>query len=102
MLRACLEKKGVPSEQLPSTSSATGQRLGRFVKQEINRAVNEMIKDHPHARIIYEELNVASLRFKVLAMTSYLYLSNLAHFPDQIPCPPPNLELPPHPLYPRT
>ncbi len=63
-LRACLEKKGVPSEQLPSTSSATGQRLGRFVRQEINRAVNEMIKDHPHARIIYEELNVASMRFK--------------------------------------
>src|SRR6266849_10652575 len=28
-LRACLEKKGVPKEKLPSTSSATGQRLGR-------------------------------------------------------------------------
>ncbi len=83
-LRACLEKKGVPSQQLPSTSSATGQRLGRFVRQEINRAVNEMIKDHPDARIIYEELNVASMRFKARAMNNYLYASNLGHIPEQI------------------
>ena len=83
-LRACLEKKGVPSKRLPSTSSVTGQRLGRFVRQEINRAVNEMIKDHPHARIIYEELNVASMRFKARAMNSYLYASNLAHIPEHI------------------
>ena len=78
-LRACLEKEGVPSEQLPSTSSATGQRLGRFVRQEINRAVNAMIKDHPDTRLIYEESNVASMRFKARAMNSYLYASNLAH-----------------------
>ena len=83
-LRACLEKKGVPREQLPSTSTATGQRLGRFVRQEINRAVNEMLKDHPNARIIYEELNVASMRFKARAMNSYLYASNLAHIPAHI------------------
>ncbi len=83
-LRACLEKKGVPSKRLPSTSSATGQRLGRFVRQEINRAVNEMIEDHPHARFIYEELNVASMRFKARAMNSYLYASNLAHIPEHI------------------
>jgi Putative transposase DNA-binding domain len=83
-LRACLEKKGVPSEQLPSPSSGTSQRLGRFVRQEINRAVNEMIKDHPNARIIYEELNVVSMRFKARAMNSYLYASNLAHIPEQI------------------
>src|SRR6266699_1844607 len=83
-LRACLGKKGVPSKQLPSTSSGTSQRLGRFVRQEINRAVNEMIKDHPHARIIYEELNVASMRFKARAMNSYLYASNLGHIPEQI------------------
>ncbi|MFL5629512.1 MAG: zinc ribbon domain-containing protein [Ktedonobacteraceae bacterium] len=83
-LRACLEKKGVPAEKLPSTSSATGQRLSRHVKQEINRAVNSMIKDHPDARIIYEDLNVGSMRFKARAMNSYLYASNLAHIPEQI------------------
>jgi hypothetical protein len=83
-LRACLEKTGVPDAQLPSTSSATGQRLGRFVRQEINRAVNEMIKDHPNSRIIYEELNVASMRFKARAMNGYLYASNLAHIPEQL------------------
>jgi hypothetical protein len=75
-LRACLEKQGVPKEQLPSTSSATGQRLSRRVKQEINRAVNELLKEHPDARIIYEDLHVASMRFKARAMNAYLYASN--------------------------
>jgi transposase len=75
-LRACLEKQGVPKEKLPSTRSATGQRLSRHVKQEINRAVNQMIKDHPDARIIYEDLHVASMRFKARAMNAYLYASN--------------------------
>src|SRR5258708_7802285 len=83
-LRACLEKKGVPKRKLPSTSSATGQRLGRHVKQEINRAVNLMIKEHPGARFIYEDLSVASMRFKARSMNAYLYASNLAHIPEQI------------------
>jgi len=34
-LRSCLEKKGRPKETLPSTSSVTGQRLIRQVRQEI-------------------------------------------------------------------
>src|SRR5260370_3348821 len=67
-LRACLEKKGVSKEQLLSTSSTTGQRLGRQVKQDINRAVNQMLADHPGARIIYEDINVASMRFKATSM----------------------------------
>ena len=70
-LRACLQKKGV--EKLPSTSSATGQRLGRHVRQEINRAVNLMIADHPNARIIYEDLSVASMRFKARSMNGALH-----------------------------
>ncbi|OLB46443.1 MAG: hypothetical protein AUH05_01500 [Ktedonobacter sp. 13_2_20CM_53_11] len=53
-LRACLKKKGV--ENLPSTSSATGQRLSRHVRQEINRAVNLLLEEHQDARIIYEDL----------------------------------------------
>ena len=81
-LRACLKKKGVT--KLPSTNSATGQRLGRHVRQEINRAVNLMNADHPHARIIYEDLSVASMRFKARSMNAYLYASNLAHIPKQI------------------
>jgi hypothetical protein len=83
-LRACLKKKGVPSEKLPSTSSATGQRLARHVKQEINRAVNLMLRDHPGARNVYEDLSVASMRFKAKAMNAYLYASNLAHIPKQL------------------
>src|SRR5258708_824144 len=38
-LRACLEKKGV--KKLPSTSSKSGQRIARHVRQEIDRAVNQ-------------------------------------------------------------
>ena len=83
-LRACLEKKGIPKEKLPSTSSATGQRLGRHVRQEINRAVNRMLADHPNARIVYEDLSVASMRFKAKSMNAYLYASNLAHIPKQL------------------
>jgi transposase len=81
-LRAYLKKKG--STKLPSTSSAGGQRLGRQVRQEINRAVNLMIADHPNARIIYEDLSVASMRFKARSMNAYLSASNLAHIPKQI------------------
>jgi len=81
-LRACLKKKGVTN--LPSTSSVTGQRLTRHVRQEINRAVTLLIQDHPSARIIYEELSVASMRFKARSMNAYLYASNLAHIPKQI------------------
>ena len=83
-LRACLEKKGVPSEKLPSTSSTTGQRLARHVKQEINQAVNQMLRDHPDAHIVYEDLSVASMRFKARTMNAYLYASNLGHLPVQI------------------
>jgi hypothetical protein len=81
-LRACLKKKGIT--RLPSTSSAGGQRLGRHVRQEINRAVSLMIADHPNARIIYEDLSVASMRFKARSMNAYLYASNLAHIPKQL------------------
>ena len=38
-LRKCLEKKGM--KKLPSTSSKSGRRLARHVRQEINRAVNQ-------------------------------------------------------------
>jgi transposase len=83
-LRACLEKKGVPKDKLPSTSSEPSQRLSRHVKQEINRAVSLLIKDHPHARRMYEDLNVASLRFKARSMNAYLSACNLAHIPEQL------------------
>ena len=83
-LRACLAKKGVPKEQLPSPSSASGQRLGRQVRQDINRAINEMLADHADARIVYEELNVASMRFKARTMNAYLYASYLGHIPEQL------------------
>jgi Putative transposase DNA-binding domain len=81
-LRACLKKKGV--QTLPSTSSRSGQRLARHVRQEINRAVNQMLAEHPDARVVYEELSVASMRYKARAMNAYLYASNLAHIPKQL------------------
>src|SRR5260221_1929354 len=51
-LRTCLEKKGV--KQLPSTSSKSGQRLARHLRQEINRAGNQCLNEQPEAVIAYE------------------------------------------------
>jgi hypothetical protein len=81
-LRACLEKKGV--EKLPSTSSKSGQRLMRHVRQSINRAVNLCMDEHPEAQFAYEQLSVSTMRFKARAMNSYMRASNLAHIPKQI------------------
>jgi Putative transposase DNA-binding domain len=81
-LRQCLEKKGV--KKLPSTSSKSGKRLTRHVRQEINRAVNECFAKHEGAQFAYEHLSVATMKFKARAMNAYLYASNLAHIPEQI------------------
>jgi hypothetical protein len=81
-LRKCLEKKGV--QQLPSTTSRSGQRLIRHVRQEINRAVNQCLKEHQGCQFAYEHLSVATMRHKARAMNAYLRASNLAHIPEQI------------------
>ncbi len=81
-LRKCLKKKGV--KKLPSTSSKSGQRLARHVRQEINRAVKQCFGEHPGTQFAYEHLSVATMKFKARAMNAYLYASNLAHIPRQI------------------
>ncbi len=78
-LRACLKKKGV--KKLPSTRN---QKLARHVRQDINRSVNELYRDHPEAQFAYEQLNVAGMKFKARRMNAYLYASNLAHLPKQL------------------
>lgn len=83
-LRKCLEKRGVPKEKLPSTSSATGQRLMRHVRQEINLVVNRCFEEHEGCQFAYEQLSVASMRFKARAMNAYMRASNVAHIPDHI------------------
>src|SRR5712691_7278822 len=83
-LRACLKKKGV--KKLPSTSSRTGQRLIRQTRQEINRAVKQCFADPEHegVQFAYEQLSVASMRFKARAQNAYLRASHLGHIPQQI------------------
>lgn len=83
-LRACLQKKG--ASKLPSTISRTGQRLIRHVKQEINHAVNQCYNDPDHqgVQFAYEQLSVASMRFKARAQNARLRASHLAHIPAQI------------------
>ena len=81
-LRKCLEKKG--AQKLPSTSSKSGQRLARHVRQEINRAVNQCLDEHPNMQFAYERLSVATMRFKARAMNAYLRASNLGHIPEQL------------------
>jgi len=81
-LRACLKKKGV--QKLPSTSSKSGQRLARHVRQSINRAVNECLQGHEGYQIAYEQLSVKTMKYKARAMNAYLRASNLAHIPEQL------------------
>jgi hypothetical protein len=81
-LRTCLKKKGV--KRLPSTSSKSGQRLIRHVKQSINRAVNECFAEHPDTQFAYEHLSVATMKHKARAMNASMRASNLAHIPHQI------------------
>ncbi len=83
-MKKCLEKKGTPKDNLPSTSSATGQRLIRHVRQSINRAVNLCFEEHEGCQFAYEQLSVASMRHKARAMNASMRASNLAHIPDQI------------------
>jgi IS605 OrfB family transposase len=78
-LRACLKQKGV--ERLPSTRNP---KLARTVRQEINRAVNELYREHPGGQLAFEQLNVAGMRSKARRMNSYLYASNLAHILKQL------------------
>jgi transposase len=82
ILRTCLEKRGV--KKLPSTSSKSGQRLARHVRQEINRAVNLCFAEHPDAQFAYERLSIATMKYKARAMNAYIRASNLAHIPKQI------------------
>ncbi len=83
-LQACLKKKG--AKKLPSTSSRTGQRLIRHVKQEINHAVNQCFTDPDHegVQFAYEQLSVATMRFKARAQNAYLRASHLGRIPQQI------------------
>ena len=83
-LRACLKKRGVSNEHLPSTSSVTGQRLIRHVRQEINRAVNLCFEEHEGCQFAYEQLSVATMRFKARAQNAYLRASQLGQIPRQI------------------
>lgn len=78
-LRACLKAKGV--EKLPSSAN---QRLGRYVRQSINRAVNQFYTDHPTAQVAAEALNTKTMKFKARAMNAYLKASNLGHLPTQL------------------
>ena len=78
-LRACLKQKGV--ERLPSTRNP---KLARTVRQEINRAVNELYREHAGSQIAFERLHVATMRFKARRMNAYLYASNLAYIPKQL------------------
>jgi hypothetical protein len=78
-LRACLKRKGV--KHLPSTRS---KKLARTVRQDINRAVNEVYAAYPGYQVAYEQLNRAGMKFAARAMNAYLYASNLGHIPAQL------------------
>lgn len=56
----------------------------RHVKQEINRAVKQCFDEHEECQFAYEQLSVASMRFKARAQNAYLRASQLGAIPRQI------------------
>jgi transposase len=54
------------------------------MRHEINRAVNELYREHPGCQIAFERLSVATLRFKARRMNAALDASNLAHIPEPL------------------
>lgn len=88
-LRASLKKKAEaaradPAARPPRLPSVENKRLGRHVRQEINRAVNEFLADHVGMILVIELLSVASMRMRSRAMNAYLYASNLGHVLKQL------------------
>jgi IS605 OrfB family transposase len=81
-LRAVLQKKGI--ENLPSTASATGERLRRHTLQNINKAVKDFFRDYSDSTVVLEDLSVSTMRFKSKRMNARLHASNLAHIPAHI------------------
>src|SRR5262249_50602340 len=74
-LWACLKP------QLPSTRN---RKLARHVRQEINRAVNDLSREHRDARCPSEQAHMAAMRLKSRRMHASLYGSQLAHIPAQL------------------
>jgi len=83
-LRACLKKRGVADEQLPSTSSAQSQRLSRRVKHDIETAVVQRFEAHPNTLFVVEKLDVSGMRFKSSRMNRYLRASQIGHIQDHL------------------
>ena len=54
------------------------------MRQEINRAVNQCFAEHEGLQFAYEQLSVATMKYKARAMNAYTRASNLAHIPEQI------------------
>jgi putative transposase len=71
-LNACLKKKTKP------TVSLVGRRVSSFGKNEIGRAINQLLKELPHgATVALERLSVKSMRFKSRQMNRVLSASQL-------------------------
>lgn len=83
-LRACLAKKGIAKDDLPSSSSASGQSFARHVRQSINHAVNQLLEAHPPVALVIEDLSIQTMRFKSKRMNALLSASNLAHIPKKL------------------
>lgn len=83
-LRACLEKKGIAREDLPATSSASGQGFSRHIRQMINHAVNRLLDHHPQDALVIEDLSIRTMRFKSKRMNALLSASNLGYIPKKL------------------
>jgi len=78
-LNACLKKKGQPTVDLRD------DRAEAFARNEIGRALNQMLNDLPNgAAVALERLSVKDLRFKSCQMNRALRASQLGYVRDRL------------------
>ena len=78
-LNACLKKKGLP------TASVADHKAEAFARNEIGRALNDLLDDlSPAAPVAVERLNVKDMRFKSRQMNRRLRASQLGYIKDKL------------------
>lgn len=78
-LNACLKCKGLPTVNL------SDQRTEAFARNEIGRALNQMLKEFPQgAAAAIEKLNVRDMKFKSRQMNRVLRAGQLGYVRDRL------------------
>lgn len=73
-LNQCLEKKGLP------TVSLSDKKTARFIRNEIGRTINALVKTLPqNTTVVLENLSIKTMRFKSRRMNRLLSASQIGY-----------------------